>query len=143
MTAQLTLTGVDGVQEALRKFGANAEREIEKAVTATAFQVDAEIKRSIQRGPKTGRTYRRGTTSHQASAPGEAPATDRGALVSSITFRKITPLTSQVESRLDYASYLEFGTQFIAPRPAWLPAIEKAQPDFARRVADAIRRAAP
>jgi hypothetical protein len=143
MSARLEITGTQDVAEALRKYGKRAEDLISKAVTATALQVDGDIKRSIQRGPKTGRTYNRRGITHRASAGGEAPATDTGSLVSSITFRKVSPLTSEVESRLAYAAYLEFGTQKMAARPAWVPAIEKARPDFARRVADAIRKAAP
>lgn len=180
MTARLEITGTQDVAEALRKYGKRAEDLISKAVTATALQVDGDIKRAIQRGPKSGVTYYRiydpesgymritagspdaygpsklvavfktsgpgnRSAKHTSSAPGEAPATDTGSLVSSITFRQKGPLTAEVESRLPYATWLEFGTAGgkIKPRPAWVPAIEKAQPDFARRVADAIRKAAP
>ncbi len=142
-TITLELEGVQDVQRALREYGQKAETEIAKAVLATAFQVDGDIKKAIQSGGKSGRVYRRGNRTHQASAPGEPPATDSGTLVSSIAFKQVNPLTAEVESRLDYASYLEFGTQRMGARPAWVPAIEKAQPDFARRVADAIKRAAP
>lgn len=147
MTASLTIEGADDVAEALKKYGARAEAEIAKAVTATAMIINRDIKKRIQRGPKTGRTYtNRGANkggSHQASAPGESPATDTGTLVSSITFRQGNKLTADVESRLAYATYLEFGTRNMAARPAWIPATEQARPEFARRVADAIRRAAP
>lgn len=142
-TITLELDGIQDVQRALREYGENAEREIGKAVTATALQVDGDIKRAIQRGAKSGRVYVRRGKTHQASAPGEAPATDTGSLVSRMSFKQVNPLTAEVESRLAYAAYLEFGTQRMAARPAWVPAIEKAQPDFARRVAEAIKRAAP
>jgi hypothetical protein len=143
VNARLEITGTQEVAKALKAYGKRAEDEIAKAVTATALQVDGDIKKAIQRGAKSGRTYNRRGKAHQASAPGEAPATDTGSLVSSITFKQVTRLTAEVESRLDYAAYLEFGTQRMGARPAWVPAIEKAQPDFTRRVSDAIRRAAP
>lgn len=146
MVAALEITGAADVAKALRDYGAKAEAEIAKAVTATALLIDRDIKKRIQRGPKTGRVYTRGkgqnlSREHQASAPGEAPATDTGALVNSILFRQRTKLTAEVESRLPYATYLEFGTRFIAARPSWVPATEAARPEFTRRVADAIRRA--
>jgi HK97 gp10 family phage protein len=143
MNAKIEITGTQEVAKALKAYGKRAEVEIGKAVTATAMQVDGEIKRAIQRGPKSGRVYNRRGVTHQASAPGQAPATDTGSLVSSITFKQVNRLTAEVESRLDYAAFLEFGTQKMGARPAWVPAIEKARPDFARRVAEAIRRAAP
>lgn len=147
MTARLSIEGPDDVIRALQAYGKKAEAEIAKAVAATALMVDTDIKKRIQRGPKTGRVYRRGrgqnlSATHQASAPGQAPATDSGTLASSISFRMVNPLAAEIESRLDYATYLEFGTQHIAPRPAWVPAVEAARPDFAKRVAEAIRRAA-
>jgi hypothetical protein len=138
----LTIDAKDAMA-AIQKYGAKVEAEIAKAVTATALEVNTDIKKRIQRGPKSGRTYNRRGVSHQASAPGEAPATDTGTLASSITFKQVSKLTAEVETRLAYGSFLEFGTQNIAPRPAWVPAVEEARPKFAKRVADAIRRAAP
>ena len=81
--------------------------------------------------------------SHQASAPGQAPATDTGFLVTSINFKQVDRLTAEVVSRLDYASYLEFGTKKIAKRPAWIPALEKVRPEFNRRIEDALRKVKP
>lgn len=130
------------VQDALRRFGQKAEDELQKAVTATAFNVNQDIKKAIQGPPKTGRSYQRGTKTHQASAPGEAPATDTGALVNSIAFRQETKLTSIVWSRLKYAYWLEYGTRKIEPRPSWRPAVEKNAPLFQRLIDAALRRAA-
>lgn len=148
MTAKLELTGTQEVSDALAKYGKAAEDALAKAVTATALILDTDIKQRIQRGPKTGRTYTRGagqnlSRTHQASAPGEAPATDTGALASSITFRQVSRLTAEVESRLAYAYYLEYGTQRIAQRPAWIPALEKVRPEFNRRIEDALRKVKP
>lgn len=62
--------------------------------------------------PKTGRIYRRRGVSHQASAPGEAPATDSGTLVNA---RRIDRLTAQTAARLvftaEYAPHLEHGSK--------------------------------
>jgi hypothetical protein len=148
MTAVIEITGTGELAKALGEYGKRAEDEVAKEVTATALAINLDVKQRIQRGPKSGRVYTRGrgqnlSREHQASAPGESPATDTGALVNSIVFKQVSKLTAEIESRLDYAYYLEYGTRFIAARPAWVPATEKARPDFARRVAEAIKRAAP
>jgi hypothetical protein len=52
-------------------------------------------------------------------------------------------LTAEIESRLDYATYLEFGTMNMAARPAWVPEVEARQGEFKRRVEDAIRKVTP
>jgi HK97 gp10 family phage protein len=145
---RITISGTDEVAQALRKYGRDAEREIGKAVTATALLIQGDIRKAIQRGPKTGRVYVRGegqnlSRTHRASAPGEAPATDTGTLVSSITFKQESRLTATVASRLAYATYLEFGTQRIAPRPSWVPAVEKMRPEFAKRIQAALRKVQP
>jgi HK97 gp10 family phage protein len=138
MTVTLKLENTQAVAKALAEYGAKAEKAIADAVNGTAIEVASDIKRAIQRGPKTGRVYVRRGIEHQASAGGEAPATDTGTLVSSIVYRKTGPIEAEIESRLPYASYLEFGTQRMAARPSWTPAAEKAKPKFADRVARAI-----
>jgi hypothetical protein len=141
VTISAKFENLDQVQAALRAYGARAEAEISKAVQAQAIDIRSDIQRRIQRGPKTGAVYQRRSVTHQASAPGEAPATDTGTLVSSITYRKTSALSAEIESRLGYATMLEFGTQRMAPRPSWTPSVEAKGPDFVRRVTEAIARA--
>ena len=138
---------VEGAQKFFTDFSKEVQRAIGQAVQATALETITEVKRMIQRGPKTGRVYTRGkgqnlSREHQASAPGEAPATDTGALASSIYFEASSPREATIGSRLAYAAYLEFGTQRIAPRPSWTPAVEKMKPKLAARVSRAIQGAA-
>jgi hypothetical protein len=139
---RITVENTDAVQRALKLYGEKAEAELSKAVQATALTINSDIKKAIQGPPKTGRIYSRGQKNHQASAPGEAPATDTGALVSSIVYKQETPLSAIVYSRLPYAYLLEFGTQKIEPRPSWVPAIEANRPIFQRLIDAALRRAA-
>jgi HK97 gp10 family phage protein len=134
----MRVQNLDAVNQALRQYGAKAEQAIGQAIQATGLEILTDIKKRIQRGPKTGRTYLRGTVSHRASAPGEAPATDTGALVSSVAYSKVNELTAQIESRLPYATFLEFGTVNMDPRPAWTPAVEQAAPKLQQRVIRAI-----
>lgn len=72
----------------------------------------------INNPPKSGRVYVRRGVKHQASAPGEAPATDQGTLVNA---RRIDLLPEQLAARLAFtaahAPYLQYGTRKMAPRP--------------------------
>lgn len=141
VTIRAGIVGTEELAAALRRYGQRAEAEIGRAVLAHAVDVRSDIQRRYQRGPATGRQYQRGATVHQASAPGEAPATDTGTLASSVTFRKTGPMTAEVESRVPYAVMLETGTARMDPRPAWVPAIEAKRSGFEQRVANAIIRA--
>lgn len=99
--------------------------------------------RLLNSPPKTGRKYRRRGVTHQASAPGEAPASDTGRLAQSgRTFYDHAGLVGRINWSTVYArplelgsSYaitasaaseamqLEFGTQSRSPRPFARPAL--------------------
>jgi hypothetical protein len=80
--------------------------------------VDARAVELITSPPKTGRIYVRRGVSHQASAPGEAPASDLGTLVSE---RETELVPDELAARLRFmaahARPLEDGTRNMAPRP--------------------------
>jgi len=99
-----------------------------KLLNRGALMVEGTAKESIQRGPKTGRTYTRGGVTHTASASGEPPATDTGFLVSNIThnFAELgDKMTAQVLSNAKYSKFLEFGTRKMDERPFLQPALER------------------
>jgi hypothetical protein len=139
----LSVSNVKELQAAIKAIGNNAERNVSRAIEATALGINRDVKDAIQRGDKTGRVYQRGNITHRASAPGEAPATDTGTLVSSIYYEPQSGLLSMIGSRLAYAYYLEFGTMKIAPRPSWMPAVEANRDKFNRLVEEGLRRAMP
>ncbi len=131
------IRGADEVRDALAAYARDIRTSVEAAVQATALEALTDVRRAIQGPPKTGREYPRGVNGdkvHRASAPGEAPATDTGALVSSTYLSRIDADTQAIGSRLDYAFYLEFGTMKIAPRPSWIPAAERAAPRLEKRL---------
>lgn len=134
--------GLDGIPDDINDF-----------VLALAYHVEAEAKRRIQQGPKSGRTYRRraitksangaaarelglrpsrtkpgravaGYNFHRASAPGESPATDIGNLVNSIGTSQPQLGVAEVTVNAEYGGFLEFGTSDIAPRLFVQPAID-------------------
>ena len=139
----LSVSNVKELQAAINAIGGKAERNVSRAIEATALGINRDVKDAIQRGDKTGRVYQRGNITHRASAPGEAPATDTGTLVSSIYYEPQSGLLSMIGSRLAYAYYLEFGTMRIAPRPSWMPAVEANRDKFNRLVEEGLRRAMP
>jgi HK97 gp10 family phage protein len=112
-----------------KRLTTEAENEIKIRLFSSANLVEAEAKQSIQRGVKSGRIYKRRSVVHQASAPGEPPASDTGFLVSNITKTAVeksgTALSIFVESKAKYSKFLEFGTRKMSARPFLQPALEK------------------
>jgi hypothetical protein len=118
------------------KWNQAALDKIDKLVHRNVIKSVAMYERNLQRlfrMTKNGRVYRRGDKHHVASAPGQAPAIDTGALSQNVA-HNIT--------RTSWASYhahvgvtrvisikqvlaLELGTLdgHLRPRPAWLPAM--------------------
>jgi len=69
----IKVENLDAVIAALAKVGGNAQNDIGREVQAQALTMISNVKRQIQKGPKTGRYYRRKGSTHRASAPYEAP----------------------------------------------------------------------
>lgn len=72
------------------------------------------FRRGIRSG-KSGRVYKRRGGSHRASAPGEYPAKDTGALQASIDTAR-TPDSVQIGTGEFYAIFLRNGTRKMARR---------------------------
>jgi len=152
-TIRMEFEGIGQFRAVIEAAGDDIRKAAGDAVMKTALDVDRDIKKRIQSGPKSGRVYSRSRglnrRTHQASAPGQAPATDTGALVQSVTFRRVDLLTSVVFPQgpgAAYARRLEFGGSdrrgvYIAPRPAWRPAVEKLMPKFKSRLESLIGKA--
>lgn len=144
MSVTLRLEGTEALNRALRKLDEDARKEVKKAVDATGLSLRSTVVKKYQRGPATGEIYEKYNPrrTHQASAPGEAPATDTGRLANSVTIDDVGPLTIEVGTDVEYGPFLEFGTRTIAPRPNWVPSVQEEEPKYARRIEAAIRRAA-
>jgi len=94
--------------------------------------IRGEAIRSIQQGAKSGKTYKKynPTRTHKASAPGEAPASDTGFLVSNIRVKDQKDFV-EVRSEASYSKFLEYGTSKMLARPFMFPASEKSKPKIA------------
>lgn len=93
---------------------------LEAAGEQMKFQLIAELN-----APKTGRIYQRPGRTHQASAPGEPPATDYGVLERSITVVEEGDGRVAVGTGDPKAVDLEFGSSRIAARPNFAPVAER------------------
>ena len=123
---------------ALTQAGMTLQMRVNEAIARAALQIEANAKLAIQNPPKTGRLYRRaGGRMHQASAPGEAPATDTGNLVNSGQTTRLGFADYAVSFSTPYAAALEFGTHNMAARPFLMPAVMKV----ASRLQEDISRA--
>ncbi len=106
-------------------------RAVMQSIISGAESVREEAVRSILEPPKTGRIYRRRGVEHQASAPGEAPASDLGHLANSIVI-EVNQLNlsatviagTELKAGKEYAASLEFGTARVRARPYMRPALE-------------------
>lgn len=89
-----------------------------RGVLIGAYSVQERGTELLQNPPKSGRIYQRRGVRHQASAPGEAPASDTGRLAGSSDVLPDQPnLSARVNWSASHARPLELGTQSIEPRP--------------------------
>jgi HK97 gp10 family phage protein len=143
MTIRIEIAGMEELRRAFSNLDEVFDAAVADAVEDTVYEIDGEVKRRIARGPATGRVYEKYNPrrTHQASAPGEAPMTDTGRLVSSVY---VDPgrLSATVGSRLAYAAYLEYGTRRMGARPVWRPVAEKEAKEFRKRIIENLKRAA-
>lgn len=102
---------------------------------ATCEAVKERVEQSMAE-PKSGRVY--GT--HQASAPGEAPAIDTRELIESGRVEVVSERQADIIYDAPHAVPLELGApaRGLAPRPFLGPAMELEREPFLERVKEAI-----
>lgn len=136
----MKLEGFEETSAALKAFGGETDAEMQALIIRTAVRVQSTAVSSIQRGAKTGRVYTRGGVKHRASAPGQPPATDTGALASSVA-RVDGKLEAAVGTGLTYGRDLEFGTNNMAARPWLFPALESQREYFSEGLKTVLKNA--
>ncbi len=120
------------------KLTADMRLTIMAGVVRATELVRTEVIDLILRSPHTGKMYGK----HQASAPGEPPASNKGNLVNMITTRYDTrQLTGTVIDGSEYGPMLEFGTQTIEPRPHMRPALANKQAEVLKIIEEAVTQA--
>lgn len=112
----------------LPQLKAAVTQEADRLVLRAANTLRNNMIRRIMRDAKSGRVY----GNHQASAPGEAPANDTGALVRSIRVEH-TPGSGKARVVVGSAvgKMLELGTKKMAPRPFMRPSVKELKTQMA------------
>ncbi len=124
-TLTMTITGLDHFMRRLDGMSRIMRDEtIGTALLAGAYVLEGYAKAAIANPPKTGKVYMHGKVAHQASAPGEAPATDTGLLINSIESKR-DGAEARVDVHSEYGAPLEFGTSKMAARPYLRPAMDE------------------
>ena len=103
----------EGINEILKKRLGSSQKKTQNAITMATLVVRDYAIMGISRGKKTGKVYKRGSVTHQASKAGEMPATDTGFLVNQITTNVRTvneTVIGEIISSAPYSRHLEFGT---------------------------------
>lgn len=145
MEFSVRVDGLDRIDRATDRVRRAVAEEIAKGLYASAKKVEGEAKKSILSGSKSGHVYTRRTVTHQASAPGQAPASDTGRLVNSITGTyERSEASGTIKAGggiVKYARMLEFGTARMAARPFLFPAFERSKNWIRERLNKAVRTA--
>jgi N-acetylmuramoyl-L-alanine amidase len=131
-----------------KEYTKEVKNRVKKAVRRGCNLVRNEAVDSILRGSKSGIVYELYSPqrrTHQASAPGEAPASDTGRLASNIfTALDRDGLGGSIESRAEYSAALEFGHRYadgitLQARPFMVPALESQRKKIRNLIREAVK----
>ena len=116
-----------------------ARTAVERAIAASAVEVQNEAKDLVGRNPGPTKT----NPGAAASKPGEPPHLRTGTLRRSIdqeTFRRGRDFVGRVGTNLKYGAFLEYGTRRMQPRPYLRPSLDAQRGRIASRLAAAFKR---
>ena len=113
MTVKVDLSGFDDAEQRFRMLAIFLQNAVSASYTGMI---------ALMTGPKSGRRYKVGRTTYQASAPGQAPAVRTGFLRTSITINKVNDYEYFISIAAPYGKILEFQKN----RPFAIPASTKA-----------------
>lgn len=118
MTVKVDLRGFDDAEHRFRVLAVWLQEAASKAFRGMIASMT---------GQKSGRVYKTGKgKTHQASAPGQAPAVRTGTLRTSITVGRVNDYEYVISIAAPYGRILEFAMN----RPFAIPASEKAWASF-------------
>ncbi|TBG37156.1 hypothetical protein ELG78_09255 [Rhizobium leguminosarum] len=135
----MTVRNADKLIKKLQRLPMDLRGGIGSALMLSVIEMDTYAKQHISGGGRSGRTYRRRSVTHQASAPGEFPKTDTGELVASLFFRvAANKLSAFFGTKLAKGKYLEFGTSRMRARPWLRPTFIALRDKITTRVRSAV-----
>lgn len=131
------------LQSKVKKLPLDIQAAVVIGLRGVATPMEEDIKRRLRTGSRTGRIVKRYHPEriHQASAPGEHPANDRGMLANSIEVDvDPTQFNLTISAGAPYAQELEYGTRWMLPRPFLRPALTRWRERIIEAIHNAIRR---
>ncbi len=115
----------------LRTLGTRVVDEYKRRAQGAGDEAMSELQAAavqVLSQPGHGRTYKRGTVVHRASAPGEPPAPDTGTARRSVGWVTAGAFRWRFGAGSIVLLWLERGTRFILPRPWIWQSIRRALP---------------
>ena len=142
MQINIKVTNLKKAMAQLKTLQKDLEPDFQEVVKGGAQLIREEAIKSIQTGAKSGIVYEKYNPrrTHRASAPGEAPASDTGNLVSKIIVKQKSKDRVFVESNANYSAFLEYGTSKMLPRPFLFPAFEKSKKPIEKAVFNRVKK---
>ncbi len=141
--ANVTIQGHKELSRTFRELVTVSGNLARQEIKAAVLDIQRIAKRKVS-GHGSGAVYVRGGTSHQASKPFDPPAKDIGNLATrvgsadAIAFENDQLTATFGPRNYPIASYLEFGTSKMAPRPFLFRSFEEARPKIIRNMEKAI-----
>ena len=130
------MIGLDKFAGKIARLRTMQRNQFAATLGSVLVKMDADVKRTIQTGSRSGRIYRKSKrVLHQASAQGEAPKTDTGALVAGFYFgvtKDRLGVTGFLGNRATHAAPLEFKPESMGGRPFMNPLVKRWR-DFIRK----------
>ena len=129
MKTEIKVTNINKVLASFKKLNVTMLPDLQEVIKGGAQTIRTEAINLIQKGAKSGITYKKYNPSrtHTASAPGQAPASDTGNLVRNIKVIQVNQDVTQVASGARYSKELVFGTSKMRARPFMFPAYKMSQ----------------
>ena len=124
----------------LKKIGDTMPVNVKREMTKIITEMDKDVKDTIQKGGRSGKID--GKRKHQASAPGEAPKTDRGGLVKGFLFDvKATKklIIGRIRNISDHAAAVEFKPKSQGGRPFMRPLYKRWRKVASKRLRMAVK----
>jgi len=131
----------------LKNKASNINDTLEKTIQLCCEKVRSDIQESMAKTPRDmSKTYytNNKTTPHHPSLPDNPPAPDTGNLRESIRYeihnekKEVYGIIGSTQKDPDYATYTEYGTSKMAPRPWLRPAMRKNNDWIRRSIAKAV-----
>lgn len=144
---KIDLINEEKLKAKLNKLGKIGDENLMKALEQGCIRIEKDVKMSIKRGTRSGKTYNRKGKKHIASSPGEFPKSDSGNLTKNTTTEvkpKIKEVTVGYRDAAPYGAALEFGfrkgKRHLEARPALGPALEDNTDYIKKLVNEAIEK---